>query len=78
MSEHVEKLNRARGQMVRLRRDLSETLSKLGYDRSGSQITSFIEVSLAIEEIDKAIADEHCIATELQRTLTNRPTSIGK
>jgi hypothetical protein len=63
MPDHVKVLEKAREQMVKARRDLAEGLSKPYDGRTTPGFRSgFIEVQAAIEQIDKAIADEQKIA----------------
>lgn len=60
MPTHVEVLQKARDEMVKTRRDMADALSK-PYDpgKTPRMRTTFIEIQSLIEQIDKAIADEH-------------------
>ncbi len=63
MTEHARVLQKAREQMVKARRDLAELLAE-PYDprKKPKSRTTLIEVQSAIDQIDKAIADEWKIA----------------
>lgn len=57
--EHVDELKRARGQLVKSRRDLASALAK-PYDRGNTERLRqhMVDVQAAIQAIDEALIDE--------------------